>query len=82
MLVTLASGPARHVRLTVHGDGIIHVVAATGTDLPGETSLMVPAAPTAGDYTVTAGAGHVFLPDARGGITRFGNPRPYRVASR
>ena len=65
VLVTPASGPARRVRLTVYGDGIIHVVAGPGTDLPGETSLMVPAAPAARDYTVTAGAGHVVLRTVR-----------------
>ena len=41
VLVSPASGPARRVRLTVHGDGIIHVVASPGADMPGEASLMV-----------------------------------------
>jgi len=68
VLVMPAGGPVKLMRLTVHGDGIIHVVAAPGTDLPGETSLVVPAAPAARDYAVTAGAGHVILRSARDSV--------------
>lgn len=59
--VTPTAGPAARVAVTVHGDGIMHVVATprgvdTGTLAP---SLMAPTPPVAGHYAVAERAGHV-----------------------
>jgi alpha-D-xyloside xylohydrolase len=59
--VTPASGPSARVEVTVHGDGIIHVVAMprdmrTG---PLAASLMAPNPPTASRFTVREQNGYV-----------------------
>lgn len=61
--VTPASGPSARVEVTVHGDGIIHVVAtprgmAVGAPAP---SLMAPTPPAPGKYTVRTRDGRVTL---------------------
>jgi alpha-D-xyloside xylohydrolase len=65
--VTPASGPSSRVEVTVHGDGIIHVVAtprdaATGALAP---SLMAANPPTAGKYDVSERGGTVVVRAAR-----------------
>ncbi|MDE0878619.1 MAG: PA14 domain-containing protein, partial [Sphingomonas bacterium] len=64
--VTPASGPSSRVEVTVHGDGIIHVVAtprgmAVGAPAP---SLMAPTPPAPGKYTVRTHDGRVTLTTA------------------
>ena len=69
VVVTPATGPAARVRLSVHGDGIIHVLATPRGDTgPGaETpSLMAPNPPPAGPFTIKDTAGQVRLRTARG----------------
>ncbi|WP_267350689.1 TIM-barrel domain-containing protein [Sphingomonas sp. GM_Shp_2] len=65
--VTPAGGPSARVTLTVHGDGIIHVIAAPRTSLGAvqAESLMVPQASAAGAFTVREAGGHVILAAAR-----------------
>ena len=65
--VTPAGGATARVEVTVHGDGIIHVVAAPTSSIgvTRTTSLMVPSPPKAGAYTVTERAGHVLIKTAR-----------------
>lgn len=65
--VTPAGGPAARVELTVHGDGIIHVVAAPATSIgvTKQASLMVPQPPKADRFTVVETAGHVQVKAAR-----------------
>ncbi|MBR0552788.1 TIM-barrel domain-containing protein [Stakelama marina] len=65
--VTPATGAAKRVTVTVHGDGIFHVIAAPDgfTDVTRETSLMVPEPPKPGDYTVAERDGHVQIRTAR-----------------
>jgi alpha-D-xyloside xylohydrolase len=61
VVVTPTGGPASRVELSVHGDGIIHVVATPRT-APGTAlapSLMAPNPPAAGAFTVAESAGHV-----------------------
>ncbi|MGN6376230.1 MAG: TIM-barrel domain-containing protein [Sphingomonas sp.] len=65
ILVTPGSGPVKRLRLTVHGDGIFHVVASPGVDLPSDTSLMVPAPPAAAAFRVTARGGRVQVSTGR-----------------
>ncbi|WP_375271075.1 TIM-barrel domain-containing protein [Sphingomonas sp.] len=65
--VTPASGPSARVAVTVHGDGIMHVVAtprrlATGPLAP---SLMAPDPPAAGAFTVREQDGYVTVAAAR-----------------
>ncbi len=65
--VTPASGPSARVEVTVHGDGILHVVAlprdaATGARAP---SLMAPAPPSAGRYDVVERGDAVIVKAAR-----------------
>ncbi|MFD1950776.1 TIM-barrel domain-containing protein [Sphingomonas arantia] len=67
IVVTPATGPSSRVALTVHGDGIIHVVATprdarTGTPAP---SLMAPTPPAAGSFSVRGTAGSVVVTAAR-----------------
>lgn len=82
--VTPAAGPSSRVAVTVHGDGIMHVLATPrGADTgPVAPSLMAPAPPAAGRYTVEERAGHVHLVaaaatadiDVRTGAIRFLDP--------
>jgi alpha-D-xyloside xylohydrolase len=67
VVVTPASGPAARVELTVHGDGIVHVVASPAgmEGLTRGDSLMVPQPPAAGAFTVAESKGHVQLKAAR-----------------
>ncbi len=62
-----ASGPAASVELTVHGDGIIHVVSVpkAGGSTPRAPSLMVAQPPAAGPFEVTQSAGQVRIRTAR-----------------
>ena len=65
--VTPAGGPSERIELTVHGDGIVHVLAmprgrAAATLTP---SLMVADAPKAGQFTVTERGGHVLVTAAK-----------------
>ena len=68
VVVTPATGPAARVTLSVHGDGIIHVLAtprgqmARGTQTP---SLMAPDPPAAGPFTIENAAGQVRIRTAR-----------------
>ncbi len=64
--VSPLSGPAR-VEVTVHGEGIIHVVATPrGATLgPLAPSLMAPEPPAAGQYTVSEMAGKVVVTTAK-----------------
>ncbi|WP_380779037.1 TIM-barrel domain-containing protein [Sphingomonas sp. R86520] len=62
--VAPSSGPARWVEVTVHGDGIIHVVASP-TRVATAPSLMVPTPPIAGQYTVTREGKRVLVATAR-----------------
>lgn len=79
--VTPASGPSARVEVTVHGDGIIHVVAtprdmASGPLVP---SLMAPNPPAAGKFTVQEqGATSPSRPPSRRRRSRW---RPARCAS-
>lgn len=79
--VAPAAGPASHVEVTVHGDGLFHVLALPRgrSDLPRQPSLAAPEPPPPGAYTVAAKGGRVFVGTARGtaeiaiatGIVRF-----------
>ncbi len=65
--VTPASGPSSRVEVTVHGDGIIHVVAvprdmASGRLAP---SLMAPDPPAPGKFTIEEQGGYVTLAAAK-----------------
>ncbi|RZM20706.1 MAG: DUF4968 domain-containing protein, partial [Sphingomonas sp.] len=62
--VVPSSGPAGWVEVTVHGDGIIHVVASP-TRTTTAPSLMVPTPPIAGQYTVTQQGKRVLVATAR-----------------
>ncbi|RZM32564.1 MAG: DUF4968 domain-containing protein, partial [Sphingomonas sp.] len=62
--VVPSSGPAGWVEVTVHGDGIIHVVASP-TRTTAAPSLMVPTPPIAGQYTVTQQGKRVLVATAR-----------------
>ncbi|MEN2787003.1 TIM-barrel domain-containing protein [Sphingomonas qilianensis] len=68
VVVTPTNGTAARVEVTVHGDGMFHVIAipAAMKGYTAEASLMVPAAPKAGAYEVTERAGHVLIRAARG----------------
>ena len=67
IVVTPAGGPASRIALTVHGDGIIHVVAtprqSANADLT--PSLIAPNPPAAGAFSVHEAGGHVELQAAR-----------------
>jgi len=63
--VTPARGPAARVEVTVHGDGLLHVVASPRGFSEVAPSLMVPSPPAARSYTVSEQAGHVLLKTAR-----------------
>lgn len=61
VVVAPAHGPTGSVELSVHGDGMFHVVATPRGQVASERtpSLMVPQAPAAGPFTVSEVAGHV-----------------------
>ncbi|WP_260925931.1 TIM-barrel domain-containing protein [Novosphingobium sp. 9] len=63
VVVTPASGPSDRVEVTLHGDGIFHVVAhPRGLSVPEQNaSLMAPNPPQAGAYTVSEAAGSVTI---------------------
>ena len=63
VVVVPASGPIGQVELSVHGDGIVHVVALPkgGEAARRVSSLMAPAPPAAGAFTVVEARGHVLL---------------------
>lgn len=67
IVVTPAGGPSARIELSLHGDGIVHVVAtprqSTGTALT--PSLMAPNPPAAGTFSVHEAEGHVELEAAR-----------------
>jgi alpha-D-xyloside xylohydrolase len=65
--VTPWLGKAARVEVTVHGDGIVHVVATpAGPRVAARmASLMVPAPPEAGTYRVVERAGHVLVETTR-----------------
>ena len=66
VVVTPAQGPSARVELSVHGDGIFHVVAVPrGEESERSPSLMVPQAPAAGAFDVSEVAGHVRVRAAR-----------------
>ena len=67
VVVTPASGTASKVTVTVHGDGIFHVIAApkVAAGATSDTSLMVPSPPEAGAFTIADQDGHVLLKTAR-----------------
>ncbi|QJU59043.1 DUF5110 domain-containing protein [Sphingomonas sp. AP4-R1] len=65
IVVTPAQGPVGRIALSVHGDGIFHVVArprAGGGPLG--PSLMAPSPPAPGAFTVTNRAGHAIVKTA------------------
>ncbi len=59
-----AAGPVGWIEVTVHGDGIIHVVASP-TRISAVPSLMVPAPPIARPYTVTQQGRRVLIATSR-----------------
>ena len=63
VVVTPTSGPSSRVEVTVHGDGIMHVVATPrGADTgPLAPSLMAPNPPAAGKFTVAQRDGYVTI---------------------
>ncbi|MBW4329641.1 DUF5110 domain-containing protein [Stakelama sp. CBK3Z-3] len=63
VVVSPANGSAATVKVTVHGDGIFHVIAApkTKAGAPRDTSLMVPAPPKPGKFSIADQNGHVLL---------------------
>ncbi|QIG80216.1 glycoside hydrolase family 31 protein [Stakelama tenebrarum] len=65
--VTPDATSASRVEVTLHGDGIFHVVAAPSQVDTGEMapSLMAPQPPAAGQYQVSATDGHVRITAAR-----------------
>ncbi|WP_404368695.1 TIM-barrel domain-containing protein [Sphingomonas sp. MMS24-J45] len=65
--VTPATGAASRVTLSVHGDGIVHVVALPkgSADAALPPSLMAPNPPAAGAFTATETKGHVLLKAAK-----------------
>jgi len=65
--VTPAGGPASRVALSVHGDGIVHVVATPRGDdgRPRTPSLMAPQPPAAGRFTVDEAPDRVTVRAAR-----------------
>src|SRR5699024_10647110 len=65
--VTPAGGPVSRVEVTVHGDGILHVVGTPrGADVGKlAPSLMAPEPPAAGAYTVTEQGGWIVVKAAR-----------------
>jgi alpha-D-xyloside xylohydrolase len=67
VVVSPASGPASRVELSVHGDGIVHVVALPrGGEAAARTpSLMAPNPPAAGAFSVAESKGHVFVRAAK-----------------
>lgn len=67
VVVTPAAGPAATVTLSVHGDGIFHVVATpkVGGVTTRAPSLMAPNPPAAGVFTVAETGGHVQVKAAR-----------------
>ena len=62
--VVPSSGPAGWIEVTVHGDGIIHVVASP-TRTTTAPSLMVPTPPITGLYTVTRQGKRVLIATVR-----------------
>ena len=84
VVVTPTSGPASSVAVSVHGEGIFHVVATPrGREpAPHTPSLMVPAAPAAGPFTIAEAKGHVTIAarqatadiDLATGAVRFADP--------
>ena len=79
--VTPAEGPSKRIELTVHGDGIVHVVATPrdGATAARTPSLMAPTPPRAGAFQVSEAAGSVTIKttrasaviDTRTGLVRF-----------
>ncbi|MEG3088920.1 TIM-barrel domain-containing protein [Sphingomonas sp. PB4P5] len=67
IVVSPASGPASRIELSVHGDGIVHVVALPkGSEGAVRTpSLMAPNPPAAGAFSVAESKGHVFVRAAK-----------------
>ena len=67
VVVTPDSGPADKVSVTLHGDGIFHVVAhAKGLKAPAaNASLMAPNPPKAGAFTVSDQNGYVYISAAK-----------------
>ncbi len=65
--VTPATGAASRVTLSVHGDGIVHVVALPkgSTDAALPPSLMAPNPPATGAFTATEVKGHVLVKAAK-----------------
>lgn len=65
--VTPATGAASRVTLSVHGDGIVHVVALPkgNPDAALPPSLMAPNPPAAGVFTATEAKGHVLVKAAK-----------------
>ena len=65
--VTPSGGPSDRVEVTLHGDGIFHVVAhPRGLEVPApNASLMAPNPPAAGAYTVVQSGGAVTLKAAK-----------------
>ncbi|MFC0684088.1 TIM-barrel domain-containing protein [Novosphingobium clariflavum] len=65
--VTPQSGPSDRVEVTLHGDGIFHVVAhPRGLQAPAASaSLMAPNPPASGKYTVSQSGGHVQVKAAK-----------------
>ncbi|MBV2148140.1 DUF5110 domain-containing protein [Sphingobium sp. AS12] len=63
VLVTPATGPSASVELSVHGTGIVHVVALPkGQKIAARApSLMVPNPPATGAFTVVEAKDHVFV---------------------
>ena len=84
VVVSPSSGTAARVTVTVHGDGLFHVVASPREMLaePVTPSLMVPAPPKAGTYTIDESGGRVQLKarsatadiDLATGVVRFLDP--------
>jgi alpha-D-xyloside xylohydrolase len=66
IVVTPAGGPSTRIELSLHGDGIIHVVATPRqADTTLTPSLMAPNPPAAGAFSVHEAKGHVTLEAAR-----------------
>jgi alpha-D-xyloside xylohydrolase len=67
IVVTPAGGPASRIELTLHGDGIIHVVATPRQSASADPtpSLIAPNPPVAGTFSVHEAGGHVELQAAR-----------------
>ncbi|QNQ07614.1 TIM-barrel domain-containing protein [Sphingomonas alpina] len=67
VVVTPANGPAARVELSVHGEGIIHIVALPrGVEgITRTPSLMAPNPPVTGPFTVAETKGHVVVKAAK-----------------